>query len=522
MPRTRFPWTQIEGAYAREVLGSFNIIRGFATLQELAKISAPVFMREVPAAGVVEGHQRPLDQGHAEEIKRYFEDGDRRFIPEVILSIRANFQPEIVDNVQVGIKYNANGLTIRRKHTSKSLNTHTIKIDSQSLGALKAAGRIRRIDGNHRLELAHQLQPAPQQPNKYKVPFCIILLGEPGNTADDYTESLVFHSINSTAKPLESEHALRLILGQPAGETMLAAQEFAFNPNLHFTRLLHEKFAGLPEPARSRLGTRPVSSLASAAKEMLHTYPEKKVDLATLEAFANELVGALNDLCSRLSANQADLCRAEYFVELATHVWMQTPVAAHDERLANAHNYLEQMANWLGQDGMRDLRSDEPLGRQLLRVYEEVRKRIPKKVFLARWYPKDTDGDHKIRAIRRLQQLKSLVETELQLELIDLGTEEGGTELIHPRMYNAIGSADIFIADLTGHRPNVMIEIGYALKQHERGRLLLYYEPTAELPSPPFDVSSFRYEPIAQAADIPDALRGHIQTILQEAAAGLI
>lgn len=320
MPRTKFPWIQIEGAYAREVLGSFNIVRGFATLQELAKISAPVFMREVPASGIVEGHQRPLDQGHAEEIKRYFEDGDRRFIPEVILSIRANFQPEIVDNVQVGIKYNANGLTIRRKHTSKSLNTHTINIDSQNLDALKAAGRIRRIDGNHRLELAHQLQPAPQQPNKYKVPFCIILLGEPGNTADDYTESLVFHSINSTAKPLESEHALRLILGQPAGETMLAAQEFAFNPNLHFTRLLHDKFAALPEPARSRLGARPISSLASAAREMLHTYPEKKADLATLETFANELVGALNDLCSRLSANQADLCRAEYFVELATHV----------------------------------------------------------------------------------------------------------------------------------------------------------------------------------------------------------
>jgi len=40
--------------------------------------------------------------------------------------------------------------------------------------------------------------------------------------------------------------------------------------------------------------------------------------------------------------------------------------------------------------------------------------------------------------------------------------------------------------------------------------------------NPPFDVSSFRYELITQAADIPNALRGHIQIILQEASAGLI
>jgi hypothetical protein len=515
-------YIQIEGVFAREVLGSFNIIRGFATLQELATISAPVFMREVPG-GIVEGHQRPLDQGHAEEIKRYFEVGDRRFIPEIILSIRAEFQPEVIGTAQqVGVTYNAHGMTIRRKHTSRSLSTHIIKIDNNKLDALKVTGRIRRIDGNHRLELAHQLQPTPHQPNNYKVPFCFILLGEPGNAADDYTESLVFHSINSTAKPLESEHALRLILGQPPGETMPPAREFAFNPNLYFTRLLHEKFALLPEPTRSRLGGRPISSLANAAKEMLHTYPDKKADLATLEAFANELVGALNELCVRLSVAQADLCCAEYFVELATHVWMQLPEAEYDEKLNKTYNYLEQMAAWLGHDGMRDLRNDEPLGRQLLRIFEEVRKRIPKKVFLARWYPKDSDGEQKTRAERRLQQLRHLIQNELNLELIDLGTKEGGTDLIHPLMYSAIGSSDIFIADLTGHRPNVMIELGYALKQHEKGRLLLYFEPSPGLDNPPFDVSSFRYERIAQAADIPDALQGHIQAILAEAAAGVI
>jgi hypothetical protein len=44
MPRTRFPAIQIEGAFAQEVLGTFNIIRWFATLQQLAKISDPFLM----------------------------------------------------------------------------------------------------------------------------------------------------------------------------------------------------------------------------------------------------------------------------------------------------------------------------------------------------------------------------------------------------------------------------------------------------------------------------------------------
>lgn len=38
---------EIEGILARDVLGTFTIIRGFATLQELAEMSAPHFMRAV-------------------------------------------------------------------------------------------------------------------------------------------------------------------------------------------------------------------------------------------------------------------------------------------------------------------------------------------------------------------------------------------------------------------------------------------------------------------------------------------
>ena len=51
----------------------------------------------------------------------------------------------------------------------------------------------------------------------------------------------------------------------------------------------------------------------------------------------------------------------------------------------------------------------------------------------------------------------------LNLELIDLGTQDGATYDIRSAMYKEITFADIFIADLTGYRHNVMVEVGYAL-----------------------------------------------------------
>ena len=106
--------------------------------------------------------------------------------------------------------------------------------------------------------------------------------------------------------------------------------------------------------------------------------------------------------------------------------------------------------------------------------------------------------------------------------MVRMGTAEGGTYLIHPKMYDAIESSDIVVADLTGLRPNVMIELGYALNHQQTKRLLLMFEPIAAAPEVPFDTNSFRYEEIAQAADIPHKLKGHLEAILNEARLGQI
>lgn len=519
-------YIEIEGILARDVLGTFTIIRGFATLQELAEMSAPHFMREVPGTALVVGSQHPLDQQHAEEVKRYFEDGDRRFIPEVILSIRAERTELTRGEKPVGVAISLDGLTIERKHRM-TLGFHTVKVERSKIPALHAAKRIRRIDGNHRLELARSLRAAPGQPNKYRVPFCLMLLGEPDNAADNYSEALVFHSINSTSMPLDAEHALKLILGQPEAETMPAPKEFAFNPALHLTRLLHEKLSHLPEPARSRLGSRPLAALNTAARELLHAYPNKKADLATLEAFANEIVGALTDLCARLDGGTADICRTDYFVELAGHIWMEAPGTRHADKLRHSERRLEQLAGWLGHDGLRGLQSNRPLGRQLLDIYAEVEKRTPKNLFLARWYPMPDQGAALQRAQFRLDQIKATLDDlkrnhDVRLNLIDMGTQSALVTPIHAEMYNAIKTADIILCDLSGSRPNVCVEAGYALSHHHRGRLVFMFEPADNTDKVPFDLNTFRYLPISQAAAIPGLLKTAILQIIGNATLGAI
>ena len=90
-------------------------------------------------------------------------------------------------------------------------------------------------------------------------------------------------------------------------------------------------------------------------------------------------------------------------------------------------------------------------------------------------------------------------------------------------MYEAIANDDIILIDLSGVRPNVSIEAGYALDKHRSNRLVFMFEPTTETDNnpafskPPFDLTTFRYEALTQAAEIPDKLKPHLRTIWQEA-----
>ena len=100
-------------------------------LQDLAFVSVPFQMSPPLTGGIVQGYQRSIDIDHANAIKRYMQDGKPRFIPEIILSVRVNFRPEL-DNQQrqIGtISDDLPGLVVRRRWQSKSRSRHQILIE---------------------------------------------------------------------------------------------------------------------------------------------------------------------------------------------------------------------------------------------------------------------------------------------------------------------------------------------------------------------------------------------------------
>lgn len=82
-------YIEFEGLFSESVLGIFRIIRGFADLRDLAAVSVPYKMEDGEQGFRVVGHQRVESAKHTEEIKNYLEQSENRFLPEVILSVRA-------------------------------------------------------------------------------------------------------------------------------------------------------------------------------------------------------------------------------------------------------------------------------------------------------------------------------------------------------------------------------------------------------------------------------------------------
>ncbi len=525
----------IEGQFASQVLGTFRIIRGFAPLQDLAAISAP-FLMNPPAVGEpLLGHQRAIDPAHAEAIKTYLENGRPRFIPEIILSVRADFRD--VQDAQLKtigvISDGVEGLSIGRRFKGASNSVHSIKIEKKRLAAIvNTEHRIRRIDGNHRLFLAAELTLDTLSPSKYVAPFCAVLLGQPGDPNDDFVEAMLFQTINSTALPLDSEHALSLVLGQAAEYRSSDAEEFSTNAALHLTRLLKGKLDVMPAPQRKRLGITPATVLNSAATAMISQNESLAADINSMNSFADELSGAIIDILARMSESFPHLCSADFFIELGSLAWAETDATVeYETRINAAVATLEGLGRWLDHDGLHNIQSKRSIASQLFEIFRSVRARLPKRVFLSRWYPVDADGDEKHKADLRLEgimrTLDDLRDEGIELALDDPGTELGGTFGIHAQMFDALSKNDIILIDLSGVRPNVCIEAGYALRHLEQGRMIFLFqktEVTAHNPQkwekPPFDLSTFRYENIVDSGEIPEKLGPHLRAIYEEAKIG--
>ena len=128
----------------------------------------------------------------------------------------------------------------------------------------------------------------------------------------------------------------------------------------------------------------------------------------------------------------------------------------------------------------------------------------------------------KVSEYPQMKVLLKFNENTKLLQLTDLGTRDTGTFDIREVMYHDIRECDIFVADLTGARHNVMIEVGYALKHIDTGRMVFYFQETDSCKNVPFDVNHFSYDKIEDSVEIKTKTKARIMKILEQAKNGEI
>jgi len=72
-------------------------------------------------------------------------------------------------------------------------------------------------------------------------------------------------------------------------------------------------------------------------------------------------------------------------------------------------------------------------------------------------------------------------------------TDIASSGVIHTEIWEGVKKSDIVIADVTGHNPNVMFELGVAAAAKDKGRVILIKESIPEEEKFPFDIMPARH-----------------------------
>lgn len=472
-----------------KIMDNYLCLRGIASIKSLAQISE-----------INPDIQRDLLEEHKDEMKDFLERGEYAFFPEVVLSMKMGLSDEgkdfenladAVDSADRGFNLKVGKVKVNFKSDENKLIDDRRQLKIAQITFDENDIRLSRIDGNHRLSAANYLA------NDILIPFCLIIF--PNEEEAINNSRAIFHNINSKQIPLKMEQNIKIIIeSTDVFTSSILEKSQPFGLHYKFTRELlcgNDKIDFIYFPHIKEL----VYSNKYSFFTDLFRYLLKEGIISNDTAVnnvKNELVtveNAIKEAGIVASSNNCSIVGAIAYYKLSS---------------IDKYN---RFIKWVAKNHITDAKNvgiDE-----IISIFDKVYDNIPKKVFLARWYPASTDENYE-RAQHRLNTIKSVVES-LNLELIDLGTQDGGTFDIRSAMYNKIKECDIFIADLTGCRHNVMVEVGYALNS-DKERMLFYFAPTNQYSTPPFDLNGFRYELINESAEIQTKVKPLIESILNK------
>ena len=470
-------------------MGGFLCLRGFASFKELSRASEPN-----------RDYQRPLIDKHQGEMAEFLNKGEYRFFPEVILSLNLltekNYDDvqSFITSVQVGSKWNQKlgvyNISVYKHGKTQRNKIATITFDESEI-------KLCRIDGNHRLSAADNVD------EDFPIPFCVIFFRSFEET-EQYSRA-IFHNINAKQIPLNLEENLKVIL---SSNDVFSDDKLKTDPTFGWKYYL----------ARKTINTVDFIYFPSINSYISNSKYSFFVDLYGF-LIENKSIEEKDEAVEIVKSQLVDIEKAlvdSEIISTTSNIAVIGALAYY--RLTDEFKY-RGFLTWIKKNNIGSVK--ELHISDVINLYNEIYEHVPKKVFLARWYPSaEHDGKEEFeRAECRIAAMKELTD-ELGLELVDLGTCTTGTFDIRKKMYKDIRECDIFIADVSGARHNVMIEIGYALKHVDTGRMIFYFQKSEKCPSVPFDVNHLAYDEIVDSREIKTKTKSRILTVLEQSKCG--
>lgn len=479
--------------------GSFLCLRGFCPLGDIAKYSISD-----------ENYQRPPIDDHIDDMVHFFNDPNDLFFPEVILGVSLDdfdvneseykwFSQEALEGRGVSRKKLGRlSVSIFAKTFTPDTGVPYIHNTASVYGFdSEEDKKLYRIDGNHRLAAAEDPRVRQEMLTR-PTPFCLVFFRD----KKQYTEkaATIFRNINFKARPILEEHNLKVVLQQKDVFTEAILNDNpAYGKHFVWARAAWEYLERKPSDALSRVyedsvRTFLVRILENIAKNNIETVLSRPtITDNDIKAFIASMESAIDDQRIKPMISCLPIAEALCYYK----------IKSQDGR---EYDYF---CSWIAKNDFSKIKKID-VG-EIISIFDEVYKGIPKQLFLARWYPED-EKEKRMSDARYNAMLQ--IANRLNLKLNDMAHESGGTFSIRERIDQKLPQSDIFVADLTGVRPNVMIEVGMALHHIKRNRVLFYFQPSIDVPSVPFDLSGYQYDIIFDSSEIISKIEPRIKHII--------
>jgi hypothetical protein len=478
------------------IMDGYLCLRGVASIKDLDDISK-----------IDPKIQRDLLKKHKEEMRDFLESGEYVFFPEVILSMSVGVSDDkddyeefvgIVNTDEKGFNKKVGSIKVNFRADENKLTDGRRKVKVAQFEFSNSDVTINRIDGNHRLSAARYIT------NDKLIPFCLIVF--PNDEEARNHSRAIFHNINSKQIPLELEHSTKIII-----ESETVFPDNAFEKKQPFG--LHYLFARKLLCDTNKLDFSYFPSIKKLVSEIKYSFFTNLFRFL-LEKKLIEKEYAVSELQGRLVGIEKAL-KDEEIIASSPNSSIVGAMAYY--KFSSKDKYIH-FIKWVARNHIVDAKAvalDD-----IINIFDKIYDSIPKKVFLARWYPEETDEEYS-DAEHRYKAISDAIKAfDPKLELIDMGKRSRGTFSIREAIDLELPKSDVFIADLTGARPNVMVEVGMALKNIPDGRMLFYFKPTKSVERVPFDLGDYQYHEIADSRDIDSKVVPALRNIINNLKCG--